>query len=178
MPSTAAGDEVHFKVKPTTKFEKIFNAWKTRKAVQTGVRFMIDGTQLHEHRTPGEEYMQDLQPLHLDSRLRLACSFCPSGLSLVSLPLLVQRMRTWKTGTQSTPWQSRLAEGDAEQRAALAEAERADTWAYGGDEAVPGGCLCQWHGVKERRQQQEHWKAAAPNAWGMSCSRVMLCKSP
>ena len=49
-----AGDEVHFKVKPTTKFEKIFNAWKTRKAVQTGVRFVVDGVQLHEHRTPGE----------------------------------------------------------------------------------------------------------------------------
>jgi small ubiquitin-related modifier len=51
-----AGDEVHFKVKPTTKFEKIFNAWKTRKAVQTGVRFMVDGVQLHAHRTPGEEH--------------------------------------------------------------------------------------------------------------------------
>ncbi len=49
------GDEVHFKVKPTTKFEKIFNAWKTRKAVQTGVRFVVDGVQLHEHRTPGEQ---------------------------------------------------------------------------------------------------------------------------
>ena len=54
MPAARAGDEVHFKVKPTTKFEKIFNAWKTRKAVQTGVRFVVDGVQLHEHRTPGE----------------------------------------------------------------------------------------------------------------------------
>ena len=54
VPAVHAGDEVHFKVKPTTKFEKIFNAWKTRKAVQTGVRFVVDGVQLHEHRTPGE----------------------------------------------------------------------------------------------------------------------------
>lgn len=80
MPSTAAGDEVHFKVKPTTKFEKIFNAWKTRKAVQTGVRFMIDGTQLHEHRTPGEGYPEG-RPAS-----ELACSSSSSGLSLFSLP--------------------------------------------------------------------------------------------
>jgi Ubiquitin-2 like Rad60 SUMO-like len=76
VPAVRAGDEVHFKVKPTTKFEKIFNAWKTRKAVQTGVRFVVDGVQLHEHRTPGEH-----QTLHIPHHfVRCVWEGCSPGI--------------------------------------------------------------------------------------------------
>jgi Ubiquitin-2 like Rad60 SUMO-like len=86
MTAVHAGDEVHFKVKPTTKFEKIFNAWKTRKAVQTGVRFVVDGVQLHEHRTPGKR-MEAGSYVNRHRSYQSITRFLPSG--LLCLPVQV-----------------------------------------------------------------------------------------
>lgn len=52
--------EVHFKVKMTTKFEKIFNAFCSRKALQPdAVRFLFDGTRINPTQTPKDLDMED-----------------------------------------------------------------------------------------------------------------------
>lgn len=52
------GSETHFKVKPTTKFEKILNAYQTKKA-QNGFHFLFDGARLLSHWTPADEGLED-----------------------------------------------------------------------------------------------------------------------
>ncbi|GAB4820914.1 hypothetical protein N2152v2_007960 [Parachlorella kessleri] len=54
------GGEVVFKVKPTTRFEKIFNAFCQKKAVdQTQVRFVFDGARISPISTPADLDMTD-----------------------------------------------------------------------------------------------------------------------
>ncbi|KAK9808157.1 hypothetical protein WJX73_003041 [Symbiochloris irregularis] len=47
------GGEVHFKVKPTTKFGKIMASYAANKSVdQKSIKFIFDGSRLHENQTP------------------------------------------------------------------------------------------------------------------------------
>ena len=49
-----------FKVKPTTRFEKIFNAFCQKKAVdQAQVRFVFDGARISPNSTPADLDMTD-----------------------------------------------------------------------------------------------------------------------
>jgi len=52
--------EVHFKVKVTTTFEKIFNAYCEKKGIDlAATRFMFDGKRLASHQTPRDHEMED-----------------------------------------------------------------------------------------------------------------------
>lgn len=54
------GGEVHFKVKVTTKFEKIMNAYCTKKSLDSKVmRFMYEGERINGEQTPQELEMED-----------------------------------------------------------------------------------------------------------------------
>mmetsp|Transcript_9556 Transcript_9556/g.12983 ORF Transcript_9556/g.12983 Transcript_9556/m.12983 type:complete len:104 (+) Transcript_9556:149-460(+) len=54
------GHEVQFKVKPSTKFEKIFSAFCERRSIaKDGIRFLFDGVRLNGTQTPGEMNMED-----------------------------------------------------------------------------------------------------------------------
>lgn len=47
------GEEIQFKVKPTTKMEKILNAYADRKGVSVAaLRFMVDGERINPTDTP------------------------------------------------------------------------------------------------------------------------------
>jgi len=51
---------VHFKVRPSTKFSKVFDAYCQRKALQpNAVRFLMDGERLRPDQTPEEMDMED-----------------------------------------------------------------------------------------------------------------------
>lgn len=53
-------NEVHFKVRPSTKFSKVFDAYCQRKALQpNAVRFLMDGERLRPDQTPEEMDMED-----------------------------------------------------------------------------------------------------------------------
>ena len=46
---------MHFKVRPSTKFSKVFDAYCQRKALQpNAVRFLMDGERLRPDQTPEE----------------------------------------------------------------------------------------------------------------------------
>ncbi|CAL5226904.1 g9778 [Coccomyxa viridis] len=52
--------EVHFKVKPTTKFSKIFDAYAGKKGVEAAnIKFLHDGQRIRDHQTPGELGIED-----------------------------------------------------------------------------------------------------------------------
>lgn len=54
------GEEVYFKVKKTTRMEKVFNSYATRKGVQLGaLRFLIDGQRVHNNDTPAKLELED-----------------------------------------------------------------------------------------------------------------------
>ncbi|KFM24032.1 Small ubiquitin-related modifier 1 [Auxenochlorella protothecoides] len=54
------GGEVVFKVKKSTKFEKILNAFCQKKAVAISeVRFVFDGTRINPSMTPEDMEMED-----------------------------------------------------------------------------------------------------------------------
>jgi small ubiquitin-related modifier len=54
------GTEIFFKVKPTTKFGKLMDAYCGRVGVDaTSVRFLFDGERLTREQTPGELDMED-----------------------------------------------------------------------------------------------------------------------
>jgi len=54
------GEETHFKIKSTTKFSKVFNAYAQRKGVDpNSLRFMFDGSHIQAEQTPGELDMED-----------------------------------------------------------------------------------------------------------------------
>ncbi|GBG00159.1 hypothetical protein Rsub_12978 [Raphidocelis subcapitata] len=56
--STAA--EVQFRVKATTKMEKIFKAYAEKKALNAGaVKFLFDGQRVQGHQTPADLGMED-----------------------------------------------------------------------------------------------------------------------
>ncbi|EEH57334.1 uncharacterized protein MICPUCDRAFT_33538 [Micromonas pusilla CCMP1545] len=52
--------EVHFKVRQTTKFSKIFDAFCARKSLQPdSVRFLFDGQRVNANMTPKDLDMED-----------------------------------------------------------------------------------------------------------------------
>lgn len=54
------GGEVHFKVKTTTKFEKIFAAYCAKKVVDvTAIKFMFDGQRLKAEDTLADHDIED-----------------------------------------------------------------------------------------------------------------------
>ena len=54
------GTEVHFKVRPTTKFAKVFEAYCQRKSLQqNAVRFLVDGERIRADQTPEDFDMED-----------------------------------------------------------------------------------------------------------------------
>lgn len=59
-PFLAQSSQVVFKVKKTTKFEKILNAFCQKKAVDISqVRFVFDGTRINPSMTPEDMDMED-----------------------------------------------------------------------------------------------------------------------
>eukprot|EP00798_Chlamydomonas_sp_ICE-L_P027020 gene27020-2247_t len=58
--NTAFASEVTFKVKPTTKFSKIIDAYCAKKAIDSStIRFMFDGNRIQKDSTPQELEMED-----------------------------------------------------------------------------------------------------------------------
>ena len=54
------GEETFFKVKKTTKLDKVFNAYSQRKGVNaTSLRFLFDGQRVRGDQTPGGIGMED-----------------------------------------------------------------------------------------------------------------------
>mmetsp|Transcript_2737 Transcript_2737/g.3767 ORF Transcript_2737/g.3767 Transcript_2737/m.3767 type:complete len:95 (+) Transcript_2737:73-357(+) len=54
------GEETFFKVKKTTKLEKVFNAYAERKGVNSSsLRFLLDGVRVRPEQTPTELDMED-----------------------------------------------------------------------------------------------------------------------
>lgn len=54
------GTEVHFKVKPHTKFEKVMSAYCQKKGMDIAhVRFLFDGERIRKEQTPSEIGMED-----------------------------------------------------------------------------------------------------------------------
>eukprot|EP00884_Botryococcus_braunii_P020602 jgi/Botrbrau1/7225/Bobra.0021s0010.1 len=54
------GTEVQFKVKMSTKFEKIMNAYAQKKTIEaTTIRFLFEGQRLNPAATPAEVGMTD-----------------------------------------------------------------------------------------------------------------------
>ena len=54
------GEETFFKVKTTTKLDKVFNAYSTRKGVAaTSLRFLFDGSRVRGDQTPADIDMED-----------------------------------------------------------------------------------------------------------------------
>ena len=53
------GEETFFKVKKTTKLDKVFNAYSTRKGVAaTSLRFLFDGSRVRGDQTPADIDME------------------------------------------------------------------------------------------------------------------------
>ena len=56
----ASGEEMFFKVKKTTKMEKIFSAFAQRKGIDvTSFRFMVDGNRIKKEDTPKMLELED-----------------------------------------------------------------------------------------------------------------------
>lgn len=54
------GTQVHFKVKRTTPFQKVFNAYATRQNLNSeSLKFLFDGRRLKAHETPADYDMED-----------------------------------------------------------------------------------------------------------------------
>merc|ERR1712146_262410 len=54
------GEETHFKIKTTTKFHKVFNAYSQRKGVDpASIRFAFDGQHINPEQTPADIDMED-----------------------------------------------------------------------------------------------------------------------
>ncbi|KAL3798993.1 hypothetical protein HJC23_005132 [Cyclotella cryptica] len=73
--SFANGEELFFKVKRNTKMSKIFNAYATRKGVQSSaIRFLLDGERVRPDDTP--------KMLELEDQDQIDCVLEQSGGSL------------------------------------------------------------------------------------------------
>eukprot|EP00804_Cyclotella_cryptica_P021510 CCRYP_005824-RC/>CCRYP_005824-RC protein AED:0.33 eAED:0.33 QI:87/1/1/1/0.25/0.2/5/301/95 len=69
------GEELFFKVKRNTKMSKIFNAYATRKGVQSSaIRFLLDGERVRPDDTP--------KMLELEDQDQIDCVLEQSGGSL------------------------------------------------------------------------------------------------
>ena len=54
------GEKVWFKLKTTTKLEKVFNAYAAHKGIDVGsLRFFLDGKRLNGNQTPADVDMED-----------------------------------------------------------------------------------------------------------------------
>lgn len=54
------GEETYFKVKKTTRMEKVFNTYATRKGVQvSALRFLLDGQRVNSDDTPTSLDLED-----------------------------------------------------------------------------------------------------------------------
>jgi len=54
------GEETFFKVKKSTKLEKVFNAYSNRKGFNSGsLRFLFDGQRVRPEQTPEDIDMED-----------------------------------------------------------------------------------------------------------------------
>lgn len=54
------GEETFFKVKKSTRMEKVFNTYATRKGVPAGsLRFLIDGERINPNQSPEELDLED-----------------------------------------------------------------------------------------------------------------------
>lgn len=54
------GEETYFKVKKTTRMEKVFNTYATRKGVQVAaLRFLLDGQRVNADDTPTSLELED-----------------------------------------------------------------------------------------------------------------------
>mmetsp|Transcript_27122 Transcript_27122/g.38451 ORF Transcript_27122/g.38451 Transcript_27122/m.38451 type:complete len:87 (-) Transcript_27122:339-599(-) len=57
---SADGNEVYFKVKKTTQFSKVINAYCKKVGSEAeSVRFLFEGTRIQPHQTPGDLQMED-----------------------------------------------------------------------------------------------------------------------
>ncbi|KAL7580531.1 hypothetical protein ACA910_003659 [Epithemia clementina (nom. ined.)] len=66
------GEETFFKIKRTTKMQKVFDTFATRKGVQaTSLRFMLDGERIDPTQTP--------KTLELDDQDQIDCMLEQSG---------------------------------------------------------------------------------------------------
>jgi len=55
-----SGEETFFRVKPTTKMSKVFEAYAQRKCVQsTALRFLLDGERIAADATPEKLELED-----------------------------------------------------------------------------------------------------------------------
>jgi len=54
------GEEVLFKIKKTTKMEKVFNAYASKKGVAANsLRFLLDGDRIRGDQTPNDLDLED-----------------------------------------------------------------------------------------------------------------------
>ena len=78
---------MHFKVRPSTKFSKVFDAYCQRKALQpNAVRFLMDGERLRPDQTPEEMDMED--------------GDCIDAMMEQDIPLLMQKLPVQVFGTK------------------------------------------------------------------------------
>ena len=65
------GEETFFKVKKTTKLDKVFNAYSTRKGVAaTSLGFLFDGSRVRRDQTPADIGMADGDQLDCIAEMR------------------------------------------------------------------------------------------------------------
>lgn len=58
--SLQTGEETYFKVKKTTRMEKVFSTYATRKGVNVGaLRFLLDGERVGGDQTPTSLELED-----------------------------------------------------------------------------------------------------------------------
>ena len=91
-----AGDEVTFKVKPETKFGKIFDAYAGQKGIDVkAITFRFDGARVTPDDTP--KMLEVSRPFLLQSFAHISIYFHLTPVSLT--PLVCSR---WRTTTCST----------------------------------------------------------------------------
>lgn len=60
MASIQTGEETYFKVKKTTRMEKVFSTYASRKGVSVGaLRFLLDGQRVSGDQTPTSLELED-----------------------------------------------------------------------------------------------------------------------
>ena len=72
ITTTQTGEETFFKIKKTTKMNKVFQTYANRKGVQLGsLRFLLDGERIEPDQTP--------KMLELDDQDQIDCMLEQSG---------------------------------------------------------------------------------------------------
>ena len=66
--SDQAGNEVHFKLKPTTKLKKAMDAYSARQELaRPTLRFLFDGTRVLDESTPASVSVHNTNSYHLNN---------------------------------------------------------------------------------------------------------------